>query len=283
MKFTKMHGLGNDFVMVNTFEEEIPESMLPRAGKFICDRNFGIGGDGLILILPSQVADLRMRVINSDGSEAEMCGNGIRCFAKYAYEHGLSKASHMRVETLAGIQVIELSLCGGKVDAVRVDMGAPMLERAQIPMVGDGGQVVNEPLSVDGRELHITCVSMGNPHCVTFVDDLDSFPWREIGRQVEKHPAFPRKTNAEFAQVLGPGEIKMRVWERGCGETLACGTGACATAVASVLNGKTSGEVVVHLAGGDLKIGWDGKGSVFMTGPAEEVFSGHIDSSKWAG
>lgn len=277
-----MHGLGNDFVIINMLQEDIPESVLSKAAVKACDRYFGIGGDGLILVLPSQVADLRMRVINSDGSEAEMCGNGIRCFAKYTYDRGIVRANPMTVETLAGIQKIELTLSDDKVSAIRVDMGAPILERSKIPMDGPAGRVIDEPLSVNGTTLRVSCVSMGNPHCVTYVDDVENFPLREIGPQVEKHPVFPRKTNAEFVQVLNRNEVRMRVWERGCGVTYACGTGACATAVASILNGKTSDDVVVHLDGGDLRIQWDGQGSVFMTGPAEEVYTGEINKTVWA-
>jgi diaminopimelate epimerase len=281
LKFTKMHGIGNDFVVVNMLDENIPEESLSKASVKLCDRNFGVGGDGLILVCASDVADLRMRMLNPDGSEAEMCGNGIRCFAKYAYEHGVTDANSMTVETLAGIQKIDLVIQDGKVSGVTVDMGAPILERGDIPMTGDAGRVIDEPLSVDGRVLNVTCVSMGNPHCVSFVENVDEFPLREVGPLVERHKAFPRRTNVEFVQVLNSGEVKMRVWERGASETLACGTGACATAVASILNQKTGNDVLVHLAGGDLRIQWDGKGSVFMTGPAEEVFNGEIEDELW--
>lgn len=277
MRFVKMHGLGNDFIFVNGFEEKIAERDYSELGKKLCDRFFGIGGDGLVFILPSESADIKMRIINSDGSEAEMCGNAIRCFAKYAYEQGLVDKTKITVETLAGIMGPELILENGKVVAVRVDMGEPRLNREQIPMLGEPGQVVNEALEVDGNIYMITTVSMGNPHCIIFVDDALSFPLTELGPKVEKHTSFPRKTNVEFVQVVNPSEMIMRVWERGAGNTLACGTGACATLVAGVLTGQTDRKAKVHLAGGTLEIEWAENNRIYMTGPATHVYNGELD------
>lgn len=303
MIFTKMHGLGNDFVVVNGFALHLDS--FPRAGfeippyqqlaVGICDRHFGVGGDGLILVVPSKNADFCMRMINPDGTEAQMCGNGIRCAAKFAFERGITSANPVRVDTLAGIKTIEMTIVDGKVTTARVDMGKPWLDRTEIPSIMPGvGPIISEPLAiadVDGAGLQIpphqvappqgllavTCVSMGNPHCITFVDDVKSFPLAVIGPQVERHPSFPERTNAEFVEVISPNEIRMRVWERGAAETLACGTGACASAVASILNAKTERKVTVHLDGGDLEIEWPEDGSVFMTGPAVEVFTGELN------
>jgi diaminopimelate epimerase len=273
-----MHGLGNDFIVVDGFALHLDESILSDLSKRVCDRNFGIGGDGLVLVLPSETADFLMRMLNPDGSEAQMCGNGIRCAAKFAYDHGIVPANPVKVETLAGIMVIDLAIEDGKVTAAKVNMGAPRLVRSEIPMAGQGdGPVVAEPLTIDGRAFAVTCVSMGNPHCITFVDDAESFPVREIGPKFENHPAFPERTNVEFIQVINRKEIRMRVWERGAGETLACGTGACASTVASILNGLTERAITVHLNGGDLRIEWLEDGPVMMTGPAVEVFTGEID------
>ncbi|MDO8682868.1 MAG: diaminopimelate epimerase [Armatimonadota bacterium] len=278
MRFTKMHGLGNDFVIIDCIAQRLDETELERKSAALCDRRFGIGGDGLILIMPSSTADFRMRVINSDGSEAEMCGNGIRCLAKYVFDRNITAAGEITVETLAGIKTLVISSNNGKAESVRVDMGAPEFRRSLIPMFGEDALIVKEEaLAAGGRELRVTCVSMGNPHCVTFVDDVAAYPVETIGPLVERHEAFPKRTNAEFIQVIGNGEIKMRVWERGAGETMACGTGACASAVASALNGKTSRQVLVHLAGGDLKIDWAEDGRVFMTGGAAEVYEGELD------
>ncbi|AEF94133.1 Diaminopimelate epimerase [Desulfotomaculum nigrificans CO-1-SRB] len=274
MHFTKVHGLGNDFILVNAgMGEGLPDDYITLAPK-MCDRRFGIGADGLVLLLDSGVADVRMRIINSDGSEAEMCGNAIRCVAKYLYEHGIVRKDEIKVETLAGIIVPQIIQKNGRVEAVRVDMGAPRLERQEIPMLGTPGQVVNEPLQVNGQTFKITAVSMGNPHCVIFVPDLSVIPLNQIGPQIETHPAFPRKTNVEFVQVLSPTEVRMMVWERGAGPTMACGTGACAVATAGVLNGLTARSVTVHLPGGSLHIEWADNGRLYMTGPAEEVFNG---------
>jgi diaminopimelate epimerase len=281
--FAKMHGLGNDFVVVNGFSEHLDDSTIAQLAQKICDRNFGVGGDGLVLVLPSERADFRMRMMNPDGSEAEMCGNGIRCAAKFAYERRISRANPVRVETLGGEMVLDLTVADGDVTAARVNMGRPRLARSDIPTTAPGiGPVIGEPLSLNGRTLAITCVSMGNPHCVTFVDDANSFPVREIGPQVERHPYFPERTNAEFVEVKNSGEIRMRVWERGAGETLACGTGACASVVACVLNNRTGRAVTVHLNGGDLLIEWLEDGPVTMTGPAMEVFTGEIGQETMA-
>jgi len=270
-----MHGIGNDFIVVNAIHQPIEEAILPELSRRMNHRKFGIGGDGLILILPSRVADYRMRMFNPDGSEAEMCGNGIRCFAKYVYEHGLHPETQLKVETLAGIKNLKLQTRAGKVESVRVDMGTPRLRRSEIPMRGDDSeQVLNEPLKVEGQRFDITAVSMGNPHVVIFVDNIDHFPVSRFGPLIENHRAFPERTNVQFVQVCSPTEIILRTWERGAGETLACGTGACAAVVASVLNNKTTRNVLVHLPGGDLRVEWMGDQRVMMTGPAEEVFEG---------
>lgn len=277
MKFIKVHGLGNDFVMVNTREEQgLPgdADKLSKLARLVCDRHFGVGADGLVLIKPSTAADVAMQIFNSDGSEAEMCGNAIRCVAKYAYRHGLVRQPVMRVETAAGIMVPELIIENQTVKAVRVDMGKPGLEREQIPMTGEPGKVVNEPLDLAGDIFHVTAVSMGNPHCVVFVPDVTAAPLETLGPRLEKHPAFPSKTNVEFVQVINSGEVRMRVWERGAGPTMACGTGACAAAVAACVNNHTGKKVRVRLEAGALDIEWAGDGHVYMTGPAQEVFAG---------
>ncbi|MHB8170078.1 MAG: diaminopimelate epimerase [Thermincolia bacterium] len=280
MKFTKVQGLGNDFVLVNCLEEgNIPAGTdLEQLSIKVCDRHFGIGADGLVLVLPSKTADIRMRIFNSDGSEPEMCGNAIRCFAKYVYEQGIVNKEIIQVETLGGLRIPQLIKENGEISTVRVDMGEPELERGNIPMTGPVGWVVNEALQVGGQTFQVTCVSMGNPHCVIFVPDVDKIPLSDVGPKIESHFVFPRKTNTEFIQVLSDNEVKMRVWERGAAETLACGTGACATVVAAVLNGKTGRKVTVHLAGGDLLIEWAEDNHVYMTGPAENVFSGKFIS-----
>lgn len=276
MKFTKMQGLGNDYVYVNCFEEKI-ENPSELAVK-VSDRHFGIGSDGLILIRPSEVADFRMTMFNADGSESEMCGNGIRCVGKYVYDYGLTDKTEVSVETLAGIKYLKFLIKDGKVDMVTVNMGEPILKPELVPVVGEGDAVIDSPIEVDGKEYKMTCVSMGNPHSVVFVDDVDNFPLHEVGPLFEHHKAFPRKVNAEFCQVIDRTHAKMRVWERGTGETLACGTGTCATAVACILNGKTEDEVTITLLGGDLIIRWDReKNVIYMTGPARVVFDGEID------
>ena len=274
MKFTKMQGLGNDYVYVNCLKETIADP--PALAKKISDRHFGVGSDGLIMINPSDKADFEMEMYNADGSRAEMCGNGIRCVAKYVYDYGLTDKTRISVETLAGIKYLDLTVENGKVSLVRVDMGRPILDPENIPVQAEGSRVVDEPLTVDGKEYRMTCVSMGNPHAVIFVDqDVRELPLEQIGPSFENHERFPKRINTEFARVLDRRTVEMRVWERGSGETLACGTGTCATAVACVLNGLTEDEITVHLLGGDLYIKWDReKDTVYMTGPAETVFDG---------
>ncbi|MCC6731216.1 MAG: diaminopimelate epimerase [Chthonomonadales bacterium] len=277
MRFTKMQGIGNDFVVVNCLSDPLPEAALPALSQRLNDRKFGIGGDGLIMVLPSRVADFRMRMLNPDGSEAEMCGNGIRCFARYLYDRQFITEPQVKVETLAGVKPLKLLTRAGRVDAVRVDMGQPRLRRSEIPMRGeDSERVVAEPLRVAGRRFEVTAVSMGNPHVVVFEQNLDTFDAARYGPAIENHKAFPQRTNAQFVQVISTSEIVLRTWERGAGITLACGTGACAAVVAGVLNGKTTKRVNVHLLGGDLLVEWTGDNRVTMTGPAEEVFEGSV-------
>ena len=276
MRFTKMQGIGNDYVYVNCLEETVenPASL----ARMVSDRHFGIGSDGLILIRPSEKADFFMEMFNADGTRSAMCGNGIRCVGKYVYDHGLTDKMEIAVNTLAGVKRLELHVEDGSVASVTVDMGAPVLDATFIPVVATASPVVAIPIEIEGRQFEMTCVSMGNPHAVVFVDDTASFPVEEIGRPFEFHPAFPERVNAEFVEVLNRSEVNMRVWERGTGETLACGTGACATVVACILNGLTDDEVTVHLLGGDLRIRWDReRNRVFMTGPAATVFEGEID------
>ena len=278
MKFTKMHGLGNDYVYVNGFDESVHD---PAAtARLVSDRHFGIGADGLILILPSEQAHVRMRMFNADGSEAQMCGNGIRCVAKYAFDRGLVSADEITVETLAGIKTLKLTLDRGKVSKVRVNMGQPSLLRGDIPMTGDpSSKCVDEPLRAKGQDLLVTCLSVGNPHCVTFVHDVAAAPLHELGPAIENHPAFPERINVHFVQVLGRSEVKMATWERGSGVTLACGTGATATCVACALNGRTDRQILAHLPGGDLELDWADDNHVYMTGPAVEVFDGEWDGA----
>lgn len=278
MRFTKMQGAGNDYVYVNCFAEPTPDDPAALARQ-IADRHFGVGGDGLILICPSETADARMRMFNADGSESEMCGNGLRCVAKYVYDHGLSNKETLNIETGAGVLSVEVEVSDGLVERVRVDMGPPQLQPAEIPTTlrsakAPDDPVVDVPLKVAGRTLAVTCVSMGNPHCVTFVDQLTDEWVLGVGPRVETDAHFPRRVNAEFVQVLSPNEVRMRVWERGSGETLACGTGASAACVAGVLAGRTQRKIVAHLPGGDLELEWAADGHVYMTGPAVEVFSG---------
>jgi diaminopimelate epimerase len=276
MKFTKMQGAGNDYVYVNCFEERLDNPA--DVARTVSNRNFGIGSDGLILIMPSTVADVRMRMFNSDGSESEMCGNGIRCVAKYAYDHGIVAKKEITAETGAGILTLQLfTNSHNLVDKVRVNMGEPRLTRTEIPMTGDGVlRVIDEPLNILHSTFRITCVSMGNPHCVIFVDDVEKFPVDKYGPLIENHELFPRRTNVEFVQIISRSEVRQRTWERGAGETLACGTGASAVTVAGVLNGLTERSIVNHLSGGDLEMEWPDSGPVYMTGPAVEVFSGEI-------
>ena len=274
MKFTKMQGLGNDYVYVNCFREKIADPS--RLAVKISDRHFGVGSDGLILINPSDKADFEMEMYNADGSRGEMCGNGIRCVAKYVYDYGLTDQTSISVETLGGIKYLDLTVKDGKAVLVKVNMGKPELSPEKIPVVSAGEKVVDEPIDVDGQNYRMTCVSMGNPHAVVYVDcDVRDLPLEEIGPKFENHERFPNRVNTEFVRVLDRRTVEMRVWERGSGETLACGTGACAVAVSCVLNGLTEDEVTVKLLGGDLQIKWDReKDTVFMTGPAEVVFDG---------
>ncbi|WP_088187645.1 diaminopimelate epimerase [Desulfosporosinus sp. FKA] len=275
MNFVKMHGLGNDFVFLDHFSHTPQEEAdYPKLAQKLCHRQFGIGGDGLIVILPSQGADARMRIINSDGSEPEMCGNGIRCFARYVYDQGIVSRNPMRVETLAGVLTLGLDLEDGQVRGVRVDMGEPILKADLIPVLGAGEPVVGQSLEALGKTFFYTAVSMGNPHCVIFVDDYSSLDFERLGPAIESHPLFPRKTNVEFIRIDSPAEMTMKVWERGAGPTLACGTGACASLVAAVLNQKTERTATVHLPGGDLLIEWGPDNHVYMTGPAAYVFKG---------
>ncbi len=273
MRFTKMHGAGNDYVYVNCFQEPVPDDPADTARR-VADRHFGVGGDGLILICPSDVADARMRMFNADGSESEMCGNGVRCVAKYVYDHGICRKPTMRIETGRGVLALDLEMEGGRVQRARVDMGEPILAADRIPTTFGGERVVDAPLEVAGRELRVTCVSMGNPHCITYVDEPTDEWVLGLGPKIETDSHFPSRVNAEFVQVLSPSEVRMRVWERGSGETLACGTGASAVCVAGVLTGRTERKIVTHLPGGDLELEWAGDDHVYMTGPAVEVFSG---------
>ena len=276
MKFTKMQGAGNDYVYVNCFEEKVED---PAAVAIkVSNRNFGIGSDGLILIMPSDKADVRMRMFNSDGSESEMCGNGIRCVAKYAYDHGIVAKKEISAETGAGILTLQLFTGADcKVEKVRVNMGPPRLTRAEIPMLGNPEEkVIAESLNILHSTFSITCASMGNPHCVIFVDDVENFQVEKYGPLIENHELFPRRTNVEFVQILSRTEVRQRTWERGAGETLACGTGSSAVTAACVLNGLTEKKILNHLSGGDLEMEWAEDGNIYMTGPAVEVFSGEI-------
>ena len=284
MKFTKMHGCGNDYVYVDCTKEVIPD--IAATAVRVSDRHFGIGSDGLILIKSSEVADFEMDMYNADGSRGKMCGNGIRCVAKYVYDHGLTNKTEITVDTQAGIKTLQLTVCDGKVSKVRVDMGEPVLIQQEIPVkasvlgLADDRReaIVAQPFTVANSSYDITCVSMGNPHCITFIDeDVRSFPLEAIGALFEKHELFPEGVNTEFVNIIDKEHLRMRVWERGSGETLACGTGACAVAVASYLNGFTGRKVDVELMGGHLEIVYDAATNhVFMTGPATEVFSGEI-------
>lgn len=276
MKFTKMQGLGNDYVYVNCFEEKIENP--PAVARYVSDRHFGIGSDGLIMINPSEVADFEMEMYNADGSRGEMCGNGIRCVAKYVYDYGLTDKTKISVETLGGIKYLDLTVKDGKVVLVKVDMGKPELKSDLIPIISENEKVIDEPIEVDGQVYHMTGVSMGNPHTVIYVDDVKNLDLEKIGPKFENHERFPKRINTEFVHCIDRNTVEMRVWERGSGETLACGTGACAVAVASILNNLTDTRVTVKLLGGDLQIEWDReKNHVFMTGPAKVVFDGVID------
>ena len=275
MQFAKLQGLGNDFIVINGLQEKIAEQEYSELALKMCDRHFGIGADGILLVLPSEKADIRMRVINSDGSEAEMCGNGIRCFARYVYEEKIVAKKEMTVETLAGIMVPKIITdTQDKVQLIEVDMGVPLLKKEQIPMV-NVEQTLGAELMIEGQAFTVTAVSMGNPHCVIFVDDIKQTDLEYWGPRIERSSYFPQKTNVEFVQVLSENEVIMRVWERGAAITMACGTGSCATTVACVLNGKTARDVLLHLDGGDLQVRWDeNNGHLYMTGAAENVFRG---------
>lgn len=275
-KFTKMHGLGNDYVYIDATNEELENK--EKIAKYVSDRHFGIGSDGLILICKSEIADFKMKMFNADGSQAEMCGNGIRCVGKFVYDKGLTNKTTVKIETLAGIKILKLNIEDGKVKTVRVDMGEPILEPKKIPVISNKEVVKNLMLKADEKEFEFTCISMGNPHAITIIDDTDKFDVEKYGKEIENNKLFPKKTNVEFIQIVDKQNIKMRVWERGTGETLACGTGACATAVATVLNELTERNVNVELLGGKLEIEWNKEDNhVYMTGPAVTVFEGTIE------
>ena len=277
MKFTKMHGLGNDYVYVNCFDETVENPA--EVSIKVSDRHFGIGSDGLVLIKPSDVADFRMDMFNADGSQAEMCGNAIRCVGKYVYDHGMTEKESISVETLAGIKYLDFTVEEGKVTWVTVDMGEPELRPEFIPVVSENEKVINEVIHAVGKDWEMTCVSMGNPHCVIFIGEpVKDFPLHEIGPQFESHERFPKRINTEFIEVLDRKTVNMRVWERGSGETMACGTGACASTVAAILCGHTDDEITLHLPGGDLLVRWNRDNNrVYMTGPATIVFDGEIE------
>ena len=275
MKFTKMHGIGNDYVYVNCFTEKVDNPS--ELAIYVSKPHFGVGSDGLILIKPSDVADFEMEMYNADGSQGAMCGNGIRCVAKYVYDYGLTDKTQISVNTKSGIKYLDLTVVDGKVSMVRVNMGAPELVAKNVPVVSDKEQVINEPIVVDGKEYHMTCVSMGNPHAVVFVDSVDELDLEEIGPYFEKHPIFPNRVNTEFVELLPDGNLKMRVWERGSGETLACGTGTCAVLAAAVVCGKAKRSATVFVRGGALDISWDAADNmIYMTGPATVVYDGII-------
>ncbi|MGD0070675.1 MAG: diaminopimelate epimerase [Candidatus Bathyarchaeia archaeon] len=273
MRFWKMHGLGNDYIVIDNRDEKISGNQAAELAKRLCERRFSVGADGLLLVSNSTIANVKMRIFNADGSEAEMCGNGIRCFAKYCYENGIAPTQEFTVETLSGIKHVWLTLNDKEVTTVKVDMGAPNWERSSLPMVGQG-TYINENLEVDGEPFKVTCLSIGNPHCVIFVGKVDDFPVEQIGLKIENHKAFPKRTNVGFVQVLNRNELKVRVWERGCGETLACGTGTCAAVVAANKLGKVGNKVTVHVLGGDLQV--EVAKSLFLSGAAEKVFEGTL-------
>lgn len=277
LKFTKMHGCGNDYIYVNGDIEKVPEEKKPEIVRRLSDRHFGIGGDGVIFINPSKEADFEMEMYNMDGSRAEMCGNGIRCVGKYVYDKGLTNKTEISVVSCGKIKYLTLFPENGKIEAVRVNMGAPILKAAEIPVIAGSGEVIGELIEVDDKTYQMTCVSMGNPHAVIFMDEILQLPLEKIGPLFENHVRFPKRTNTEFVKVLDRENVMMRVWERGTGETLACGTGACAVAVACILNGLTKERVTVKLLGGELQIEWDRKENlIYMTGPAATVFEGEI-------
>lgn len=279
LHFTKMEGAGNDYVYVNGFTEHVKEADKPAVVRYLSDRHFGVGGDGVIFINAGKQADLEMEMYNADGTRGEMCGNGIRCVGKYAYDRGMVRAKTFTVESFGAVKHLEITKANpdGSAKELAVDMGAPILQAEDIPVKATASPVVNESIEVDGKEYRMTCVSMGNPHCVIFVDDVDALDLPAIGPKFEHHPRFPKRTNTEFVQVLSKDRVKMRVWERGTGETLACGTGCCATGTACVLNDKTDRVITVEVRGGEIGIFWDpDTGRIRMQGPATEVFSGEI-------
>ena len=278
MKFTKMHGCGNDYIYVDGSKEHISVQQKPEIARKLSDRHFGIGGDGVIFINPSEEADFEMEMYNADGSRAEMCGNGIRCVAKYVYDRGLTDKKKISIISAGKVKQLCLAIQDKKVILVKVNMGEPELQTEKIPVLSSNEQVLNEPITVQGKEYRMTCVSMGNPHAVVFVDDVDGLEIEKIGPYFETHERFPNRTNTEFVKVIDEHTVQMRVWERGTGETLACGTGACATVVACILNGLTKEQVTVKLLGGELEIFWDRtENLVYMTGPADFVFDGEVE------
>lgn len=277
MKFTKMHGCGNDYIYVDGAKEQISRDQKPEIVRRLSDRHFGIGGDGVIFINPSKEADFEMEMYNMDGSRAEMCGNGIRCVAKYVYDKGLTDKTSVSVISSGRVKYLDLNIVDGRVSSVKVNMGSPILRAADIPVLSEKEEVIGEQIEVDGRIYKMTCVSMGNPHAVIFMDEVSDLSLEKIGPSFENHKRFPNRINTEFVKVLDEENVEMRVWERGTGETLACGTGACAVAAACVLNGLTKEKITVKLLGGDLQIQWDrGNNLIYMTGPADMVFEGEI-------
>ena len=275
MRFTKMQGCGNDYIYVNGFEEKVENK--PDVVRKLSDRNFGIGGDGVIFINPGKTADFEMEMYNADGSRAEMCGNGIRCVGKYVYDYGLTNQDRITIESFGKVKYLELNVENGKAISARVNMGVPILEAKLVPVISDNKQVVNEPIEVNGKNYCMTCVSMGNPHAVVFINDIKNLDIEKIGPYFENHKRFPNRTNTEFVRIIDKNTVEMRVWERGTGETLACGTGSCATAVACILNGLTEDKVTVKLLGGDLEIEWNqAENLVYMSGPATTVFDGEV-------
>ena len=278
IKFTKMEGCGNDYVYINGFTQSVPAEEKPALVRRLSDRHFGIGGDGGIFINPAKEADFEMEMWNADGTRSELCGNGIRCVARYVYDFGLTDQKEFSIVSAGKVKYMTLYEQDGQISAVRVNMGQPILEADQIPVRADHSPVINVPIEVQGKEYRMTCVSMGNPHAVVFVDSTEDFPLEQVGPYFENHPCFPNRTNTEFVQVIDRSRVRMRVWERGTGETLACGTGCCATAVACVLNGLTDNAITVEVLGGELRIEWDRENDlVWMTGPATVVFSGEIE------
>jgi diaminopimelate epimerase len=275
MQFWKMQGLGNDYIVIDNREVKITDKKAVQLAKKLCERRFSVGADGLLLVYNSAAADVRMRIFNADGSEAEMCGNGIRCLAKYCFENGIVTKTGFEVETLSGVKYVWLSITGREVSSVTVDMGTPNWQRSSLPMLGEG-TCINEHLEVNGQPYKVTCLSMGNPHCIIFVDNVDEFPVDEVGPLVENHPVFPKRTNVGFVQILNYNELRVRVWERGCGETLACGTGTCAAVAAANRLGKIGSNVVVHVLGGNLNVEVSNTYALFLCGTAEKVFEGTL-------